>query len=248
MSQTWNANQYVDNASFVAELGNPVVSLLNPNKGQRILDLGCGDGALTVEIEKRCMQVIGVDFSESMIKKVVERGLSAQVCSGEAMTFSNEFDAVFSNAALHWMKDYEKVISGVNAALKPEGRFVAEFGGVGNIHTIVKAMQTTFENNEGFGEFVNPWFFPTIERYRGVLERGGFTVDSIELIDRPTPLATGVREWLKIFAAGITKNLDAKQLDVFLDESIEIMKPHLFSPEEGWVADYVRLRFSARKG
>jgi len=109
-------------------------------------------------------------------------------------------------------------------------------------------METTFENNKSFGEFVNPWFFPTIERYRGALEQGGFAVDSIELIDRPTPLATGVREWLEIFAEGITKNLDAKQLDVFLDEAIEIMKPHLFSPEGGWVADYVRLRFSARKG
>lgn len=247
MTQVWNADQYVDNASFVAELGNPVVSLLGPKKFERILDLGCGDGTLTKELEKSCAYVHGVDFSESMVTKAIGRGLSAEVCNGEALTFNNEFDAVFTNAALHWMKNYDGVIQGVAKALKSQGRFVGEFGGYGNINTLVKAMKTVFANNTEFGEFINPWFFPDIETYCSALERGGFNVESMELIDRPTPLATGVKEWLKLFAVGITKNLDAKQMEIFLDETIDIVKPQLYSLDKGWVADYVRLRFSARK-
>ncbi|MEH6393325.1 class I SAM-dependent methyltransferase [Pseudoalteromonas sp.] len=246
MSQAWNASQYINHASFVAEHGSPVLDLLNPKLGERILDLGCGDGALTQDIEQMGASVHGVDSSESMIEAAQKRGLSAEVMSGDSLSFHNEFDAVFSNAALHWMINEESVLSGVSNALKPNGRFVGEFGGQGNVGALVNAMTKVFESHAEFGEFVNPWYFPSVEEYKQKLQDHGFHIHYIELIPRPTPLESGIGEWLKIFSNGITKNLNPKQNDQFLNEVEYLVKPHLFI-EGQWVADYVRLRFSAQK-
>lgn len=246
MKQSWNAKKYIDNASFVANHGNPVVDLLAPTKGEKILDLGCGDGALTSQIETCGAHVHGVDASPSMVDSAINRGLSAEVGSGDSLTFKNEFDAVFSNAALHWMVDYESVIGCVYAALKPNGRFIGEFGGEGNVHSLVQAMEKVFSGNDAFGMFVNPWFFPTAEFYKAQLEKVGFKVNYIELIPRPTPLTSGVSEWLKLFANGIVSDLTEDQKNTFLEKVETLVKPDLFKGGE-WVADYVRLRFSATK-
>ena len=246
MSQAWDANQYVNHASFVAKYGSPVLDLLNPKSGERILDLGCGDGALTRDIEKCGASVHGVDSSQSMIEIAQKRGLSAEVMSGENLTFKKEFDAVFSNAALHWMTSEESVLRGVSNSLTSNGRFVGEFGGEGNVAALVSAMSSVFASHPEFGEFINPWYFPSVEEYQQKLQNNGFNVHYIELIPRPTLLDSGIGKWLKIFSNGITKNLNQEQKSKFLNEVECLAKPHLFV-EGKWVADYVRLRFFAQK-
>ncbi len=223
-----------------------MLDLLNPKSGERILDLGCGDGALTRDIEKSGASVHGVDSSQSMIEVAKKRGLSSEVMSGDNLLFDNEFDAVFSNAALHWMTNKDSVLCGVANSLKPNGRFVGEFGGQGNVGTLVDAMNRVFKHHAEFGKFNNPWYFPSVEEYQQKLQNHGFHVHYIELIPRPTPLDSGVEEWLKIFSNGITKNLNQEQKSKFLNEVINLVEPHLFN-EGKWVADYVRLRFCAQK-
>lgn len=246
MSQQWSANQYIDHASFVADHGLTVLKLLNPKQGERILDLGCGDGALTQDIKKMGATVHGVDSSQSMIKAALARGLSAEVMSGDKLTFMKEFDAVFSNAALHWMVNADTVLNGVFNALKPNGRFVGEFGGEGNVGALVHMMSAVFQNHPEFGVFKNPWYFPSTEEYRQKLQNNGFKVHYIELIPRPTPLSSGLKEWLKIFTNGITRDLNVEQNERFLNEVEDLVRPRLFVNGQ-WVADYVRLRFSAQK-
>lgn len=237
---------YVNHASFVAIHGNPVLDLLDPKEGEKILDLGRGDGASTFRIAKAGVIVHGVDSSSNMIRSAIDRGFCAEVGSGDFLAFTNEFDAVFLNAALHWMTDYESTIAGVYSALKSKGRFVGEFGGEGNVFALVKAMSKVFSDNEEFGNFNNPWFFPSAKFYKEELEKGGFNVDYIELIPRPTPLSSGVGEWLRIFANGIASHLRDAQKGSFLKEVEVLVKPSLYKGRE-WVADYVRLRFSAVK-
>jgi trans-aconitate methyltransferase len=245
--QTWQPSQYRQNASFVSRLGSPVVDLLQPRPGERILDLGCGDGTLASNIESVGAKVVGVDSSREMVTATQACGIEAHVMSGDALTFRSEFDAVFTNATLHWIKDYQAVIRGVWAALKPDGSFVGEFGAHGNVSHIVKGIERVFATNPDFGVFTNPWFFPTEEIYRKALEEGGFKVDYIQVIPRPTPLATGMREWLKIFADHVISRLSEDQTNRFLNQVEEEVRHHLYSPENGWVADYVRLRFAAVK-
>jgi 2-isopropylmalate synthase len=182
-----------------------------------------------------------------MVAAAREKGIAAQVMCGEALSFQTEFDAVFSNAALHWMPDFRAVIQGVYAALKPGGRFVGEFGGAGNIQQLIEAMSIAFAKFPELGEFSTPWYFPTDQAYASALEDQGFQVMRIQLIPRPTPLKTGVREWLKIFADYLLNSMKAETAELFLDEVERQAKPQLFSQDQGWVADYVRLRFVALK-
>ena len=154
-----------------------------------------------------------------MIAEALKRGLSCEVVNGEALPFENEFDAVFSNAALHWMKDYRSVINGVYKTLKPNGRFIGELGGKGNVATIIRAMQKVFNHHNTFGEFINPWFFPSPIDYQMALEKGGFQVRYIELINRPTHLSAGIQGWLKTFADGIIKGLDKNQKKIIFTRS-----------------------------
>ncbi len=247
MKQSWQAQEYIDDASFVATMGEPVVALLNPKAFERILDLGCGDGALTAKLATQCAEVYGVDASADMVSMAHTRGLSAHVCRGESLDFEQEFDAVFSNAALHWMQDYTQVIDGVHRALKPCGRFVGEFGGYGCVAKIVEAMEQVFAQNEAFGDFVNPWFFPSVEVYQKALHEGGFDVESVALIERPTPLKAGVEAWLRVFSKGITHHLSEIQVTEFIAQTTALLEPQLYTQDSGWVADYMRLRFYAKK-
>ena len=245
--QTWRANEYEKNAAFVSALGSPVLDLLAPQPGEKILDLGCGDGTLALQIQQVGAEVMAVDSSDSMVKAAQEKGLAAAVVNGETLTFNSAFDAVFTNAALHWMKDYQAVIAGVHRALKPNGRFVGEFGGAGNIQCLLEAIATTFKEYPEFGEFESPWYFPSPGDYSEALTAGGFQVDYIELIPRPTPLKAGIQAWLKIFTDQAIAQLTPVQQQTFLDTVTEKARPNLYSKSEGWVADYVRLRFSAKK-
>jgi SAM-dependent methyltransferase len=180
--QTWDPGRYARNARFVAELGAPVVELLAPRAGERILDLGCGDGVLTAKLASMGCHVIGVDASAPQIEAARKLGLDARVMNGEALDFDSEFDAVFSNAALHWMSHPAEVIAGVRRALKPRGRFVAEFGGHGCVAKIREALVEALDRRGIKGKAASPWYFPTVEDYSQQLTRGGFVVSYIALI------------------------------------------------------------------
>ena len=245
-TNSWNPDEYKKHTSFVSELALPVVDLLDPKVGERVLDLGCGDGTLALEIERRGAKVLGVDLSEEMVQKAKESGIEAMVASVTALPFAEEFDAIFSNAMLHWVKQSDLAIVNIAKALKSGGRFVAEFGGEGNAHHLVKAMELAFQKHPEFGEFVNPWYFPSPAEYKTKLENNGFKVEYIELIPRPTPMQD-VGKWLEIFANGVTAHLSKEQFELFKDECKKYLKEHIYSQRDGWVIDYVRLRLKAVK-
>jgi trans-aconitate methyltransferase len=245
--QQWNSSRYEKNARFVSDLGEPLVDLLNPQPGERILDLACGDGVLTEKIIAKGAEVVGVDGSADMVAAAQKRGVDARVVDAYHLDFAPEFDAVFSNAALHWMKrDPDAVIQGVRRALKPNGRFVAEMGGHGNVAAITVALCATIEKYGANGEAMIPWYFPSADEYRERLNRVGFRTEYIELIPRPTPLPTGMRGWLETFAIPFTNSLPQEARADFLDESTERLRPVLCDTSGHWTADYVRLRFLTR--
>lgn len=246
-NQTWNPDQYADKARFVSDLGMPVVELLAPLAGERILDLGCGDGPLTKKLVDLGCSVVGVDASPQMIEASNKLGLDARVMDGHALNFDSEFDAVFTNAALHWMKQPDQVIAGVWRALKPGGRFVGECGGSGNVATIVKALETALARRGIDAAPFNPWYFASDAEYRNKLEAQGFIVNSIALIPRPTPLPGNITGWLETFAQSFTAALSISERAAMLQEVADLCRPKLCDPEGNWVADYVRLRFSAVK-
>jgi 2-isopropylmalate synthase len=242
----WNATKYNRHASFVSELAMPVVALLAPKKDEKILDLGSGEGTLALEIEKYGAKVVAVDLSRDMVEKSLAKGLDARVMNVIELPFQEEFDALFSNATLHWVREAELAIEKISNSLKKGGRFVAEFGGEGNIYHIESAMKEVFSNHPEYGEFHNLWFFPSTQTYKEMLEKQGFNVTQIELIPRPTPI-DDIGNWLEVFTNGFTEHLTTEQRTNFREEVREILKSKIYSPEHGWVADYVRIRVEAYK-
>lgn len=243
--QHWDPERYRSNAGFVAELGMPVVDLLAPKPAERILDLGCGEGALTARLVALGCSVVGVDASPDQIAKARSEGLDVRVVDGQALDFDHEFDAVFSNAALHWMTDPDAVIAGVKQALKPGGRFVGEFGGHGNVARLRTALRVALANRGIDSDRYDPWYFPTPDDYAAKLDAHGFSVTSIELIPRPTPLPGDVSGWLDTFGESFLNALDADDRAEAVAEIRETLRPHLVDERGTWIADYVRLRFAA---
>ena len=246
-AQTWNPETYARNARFVSDLGSPVVELLAPKPGERILDLGCGDGVLTRKLVDLGCEVVAVDSSAPLIEAATALGLDARVMSAEALVFDNEFDAVFSNAVLHWIKRADPVIAGVRRALKPGGRFVAELGGYGCVDKIRTALVAALNRRGLDGESRVPWYFPTPDDYGARLERAGFRVDRIALIPRPTPLPGDVIGWLETFAQSFLDGLSGEARAEYLQEVRTALEPQLRDRDGTWIADYVRLRFAATK-
>ena len=242
--QTWSAGTYDTHARFVSDLAGGVMDWLNPQPGERILDLGCGDGVLTAELAAKGASVVGVDSSENFVAAARGHGLDARLMDGEKLTFDSEFDAVFSNAALHWMTDAEAVVQGVKRALKPGGRFVAEFGGHGNVAAIVTAMRAVGLRRGGDMTLAHPWYFPAPDVYRGLLESHGFAVKRVALVPRPVVLKTGIEGWLMLFRKPFFAQFGAEEGDA-LAETIELLRPALCDAQGHWTADYVRLRVEA---
>jgi trans-aconitate methyltransferase len=247
MQQTWDASLYAGNGRFVALLADSLVEALQPKAGERILDLGCGDGFLTQRIGDSGATMVGVDSSPQMIAAAKERGVDARYNSGEALPFDQEFDAVFSNAALHWMRDQDAVLQGVYRALKPGGRLVAECGGQGNIAAIRVALLAVLTPRAIPAERLENNRFFTSAEYRARLESHGFLVEEITLTPRPTPLPSGMADWLKTFRSSVLEQLPASERLAAIEQIVRLLKPVLCDREGNWTADYVRLRFKARR-
>jgi SAM-dependent methyltransferase len=246
LRQVWGAEKYEKNARFVSDMTSDVVNWLAPKPGERILDLGCGDGALTEKLAQAGTVVVGVDNSEALLAAARARGLDVHFVDGQALGFNAEFDAVFSNAALHWMTRAEDVVKGVARALKPGGRFVAEFGGHGNIAAIVTALRAIAIRHGKDPALAAGWFYPTPAEYRTLLEANGFAVERIGLFPRPTPLPTGMRGWLSTFRESFFEQWPQADREAIVAEAEELLAPSLRDQAGNWTADYVRLRVTAR--
>ncbi len=245
--EIWDPDRYERNARFVTDLGEPVLALLAPEPGERILDLGCGDGVLTAKLAAHGCRVVGIDGSPAFVAAARARGLDARVGDGQALAFESEFDAVFSNAALHWMREPDRVLEGVHRALVPGGRFVAELGGEGCVQHIVSALEDALAARGRNGRAANPWYFPSDVEYRDRLERNGFHVREIRLFPRPTPLPGDVTGWLRTFCQHFTMRLPEAERPAFLADVQRRLEPVLRDAQGRWHADYVRLRFAATK-
>src|SRR5690242_17620224 len=245
--QTWDPVTYARNARFVSDLGAPVVELLAPEPGERILDLGCGDGVLTKQLADLGCKVTAIDSSPAQIEAAKKLGLDAHVMSAEELPFHEQFDAVFSNAVLHWIKRADAMIAAVYRSLRPGGRFVAECGGHGCVHKIRTALVQALERRGLDGESRVPWYFPTPEDYATRLESAGFRVNSIALIPRPTPLPGDVTDYLETFALNFFQGFSDEARGDYLQEVRAVLQPQLRDANGTWIADYVRLRFAATK-
>ncbi len=244
--QEWSAEGYAYNARFVAELGEPVIDWLDPKPGERVLDIGCGDGALTASIVARGADVVGADSSTALVAAARERGIDARVLDATALTFDSEFDSAFSNAALHWMLDPDRVLAGVQRALRVHGRFAGEMGAHGNVAAICTGILAVLRAHGIDGESRWPWYFPTPTEYTERLELHDFVVVRMERIPRPTPLPTGMRGWLDTFANPFFAGVSPDQREAMLEEMTSLLAPSLRARDGEWTADYVRLRFAAR--
>src|SRR5436305_4226911 len=244
--QRWSAERYAETAHFVPALGAPVLEMLAPSPGEHILDLGCGDGLLTEKIVAAGATVVAVDAGPDMVAAARARGIDARVMDGQKLTFSGEFDAVFSNAALHWMRDQQAVLAGVHRALRPGGRFVAEMGGHNNTAAIIVALSAVLARRGLDAHRLNPWYFPSAEAYRKKLEQAQFTVEEIAIVPRPTALPTGIKAWLDTFAeeflGAITQAPDRLRART---EIADVLRLVLIEETASWIDDYVRLGFRA---
>ena len=248
----WNAELYDDKHSFVFQYGENVLELLNAKPGEQILDIGCGTGYLTSEIQKLGTVVTGIDSSSDMIAKACATYNNADfvVMDGSDFHFEDKFDAVFSNAALHWMKDADAVIKCVYESLKPGGRFVAEMGGKGNVSQMIAATKkilTKYGHN--ITNAANPWYFPSTAAYATKLETAGFRVTFIAHFDRKTLLQDGrqgVGKWLNMFGPSFFAGIPQDELSTILNEITDELEP-AYKDNGQWYADYKRLRFIAVK-
>ncbi len=252
ITNRWNAREYDAKHAFVYEKAKGLVDLLAPNSGERILDLGCGTGVLTSKIAATGAKVFGIDRSPEMVAQAKSKfpALKFEVVDATQMEFDGEFDAVFSNAVLHWIPEAEKVVRGIARALKPGGRFVAEFGGKGNIQTLVKAFHRAFAGlRMSEPEDVSPWFYPGIAEYAALLEKHGVEVRSASLFERPTVLedgSKGLENWIRVFRQTFVEKMGEEAAARWIHEVERQCRAELFQDGD-WVLDYRRLRITAYK-
>lgn len=255
VASRWSPSDYAQNAGFVPALGAAALALLDPQAGEMVLDIGCGDGTLTRQIGGAGARVIGLDASPEMIEAARAKGVDAFVADAQALDLESQvarfgqFDAAFSNAALHWMLDPEAVARGIFALLRPGGRFVGEMGGQGNVAILRRGLREELTERGYPVPAQDPQWYASPAEFRAVYEQAGFTAIEANLIDRPTPLPTGIQGWVKTFRAGW---LDVAHVPVEAHEEVAAaverrLSSLLSDPDGGFYADYVRLRFKMHK-
>ena len=248
----WDARLYEAKHAFVWQGGTDLIELLEPRSGEHILDLGCGTGRLTAEIAARGANVVGLDNSPTMIAQAEHQfpGLRFEVADARDLKFADEFDAVFSNAALHWINEAEAVVECISRCLAPRGRLVAEMGGKGNLQQLLAGVRQALEEMSlPAVDCLNPWYFPSIAEYASLLEKHGLSVTFATLFDRPTPLEdgeAGMRNWFKMFGDSLLGSAPEQRRQEFMDRIEHALRPKLFR-DCAWFADYRRLRIVARK-
>ena len=248
----WNTVLYDQKHAFVSKYGEDLLHLLDPKSGEKILDLGCGTGDLSLLIQKSGAAVMGVDSSPEMIeaakKKYSEVNFAIQ--NAENLNFKAEFDAVFSNAVLHWVKDHPAMIKSVHRSLKKAGRFIAEMGGKNNVGQLLHALKQVLEQH-GYPEQANKkvWFFPALGEYTYLLEKHGFKVVYAVYYDRPTLLQDnekGVSQWINTFGSQFLEGIKEEEKQRILQQ-VTTMLASVYCKDGDWYADYKRLRFVAIK-
>ncbi|TDW97324.1 class I SAM-dependent methyltransferase [Dinghuibacter silviterrae] len=245
----WNANLYDDKYAFVSKYGEDLIGWLAPQKGESILDVGCGTGQLAAEIAEYGARVTGMDQSPQMIEKAraAYPGLPFDVKDVRDFTYGEPFDALFSNAMLHWVDDQEAAIASMYLALKPGGRLVLEMGGKGNVQEIIQALEEAMweagcrERLTGEG-----WYFPSIGEYTSLLEKGGFRVTTALHFDRETPLEGGMEGWIRMFGGFLFRLFSPEETNKIIARAVELLKPGHYRGG-AWYADYKRLRIKAVK-
>ncbi|MDJ0511687.1 MAG: class I SAM-dependent methyltransferase [Crocosphaera sp.] len=248
----WDAELYESKHSFVSNLAVDLLELLNPQIGEKILDLGCGTGHLTYKITTRGAKVVGIDNAPTMIEEAHRcyPDIKFLVRDGVNIELKETFDAVFSNAALHWIKEPKKVIHNIWRVLKPGGRFVTEFGGKGNIETIISGIYEALDAaGYSSNKQLNPWYFPTVGEYATLLESEGFLLTFASLLERPTKLEngeSGLRNWIKMFATCFFEGIPEKKQNIIIDDIENKLRPNLYKKGK-WIADYKRIRIMAFK-
>lgn len=247
-SQTWDPALYDGRHSFVYTLAADMLKLLDPQPDEHIVDLGCGTGHLTAEIARSCAQVKGLDLSHEMIEQARKNfpHVRFEVADAAEFTLHEPVDAVFSNAALHWVRRAEDAVQAIARALRPGGRFVAEFGARGCVAQIIEAVAHSLGTP---AESVSPWYFPSVSEYTALLEKHHFEVRFATLFDRPTPLEDGeqgLRNWLHMFAGNLLSKLDERRREQLFVEVEDRLRERLWKTDR-WVADYRRIRIVAVK-
>ena len=245
----WNADFYEDKHGFVADYGKDLLSHVPDNPGQAILDLGCGTGALTQELLAKSAHVVGADASPDMVRKarMLHPDIDFRVVDACRMPWSNRFDVVFSNAVFHWISDQKALLENIFRVLKPQGRLVCEFGAVRNIHRIQQAFQSSLSRQKRHHE--NPFYFPTVEEYRKLVEQAGLHPELVMDYDRPTPLKdgeNGLRNWVRQFFASDLSPLPGAGRIRILEEMESALRDELWDGTQ-WVSDYRRIRVIAVK-
>ncbi len=248
----WNPELYNEKHSFVYDYGQNLVELLDPKKNERILDLGCGSGQLTFIINELAKETIGIDKSPEMITdaKLKFKNIEFQICDAENFRFNEKFDSIFSNATLHWVKNYKNAIKCMFENLKSDGKIILEFGGKGNVQTIVNQLKNSL-SKRGYSEQseLELWYFPSIGEYSTELESAGFRVLLAEHYNRPTELAdeeSGIKDWISMFAESFFKDVSSNHIEEIKKEVQEKMKEKCLINGK-WFADYKRIRIVAIK-
>jgi trans-aconitate 2-methyltransferase len=249
MADRWDSALYEDRHSFVWKAGAALLDLLDPKPGEKILDVGSGTGNLTAQIAERGAEVLGIDASVSMVAQARQNFPKLKFALADARSFSleDEFDAVFSNAALHWVREAEEAVKCIAAALKPGGRFVMEMGGQGNIARIMAGTEEVLRGAGYKGE--HTWYFPSVGEYSSILEANGFDVRLAENFGRWTKLEhpeRGMREWLEMFGGAYFDDVPPAEREKLVRQIEEKLRPSLWC-DGNWYADYRRLRVVAEK-